>query len=60
MNNIIEFKQKEHYDKKNELVPIEEWDGDCWKTMFNTLSEMIPEQDPWETFANFIKATLMK
>ena len=59
MNNIIEFKQKENYDKKNELIPMEEWDGDCWKTMFNTLAEMIPEQDPWETFANFIKGTLI-
>lgn len=60
MNNIIEFKQKENFDNKDKLVPMEEWDGECWKTMFNTLAEMIPEQDPWETFANFIKTTLIK
>ena len=44
----------------DKLVPMEEWDGKCWKTMFDTLAKMIPEQDPWETFANFIKETLMK
>lgn len=54
MGKVIDFR------KKDELVPMEEWDGECWKTMFDTLAEMILEQDPWETFANFIKATLMK
>ena len=54
MGKVINFR------KQDELVPMEEWDGECWKTMFDTLAEIIPEQDPWETFANFIKATLMK
>jgi hypothetical protein len=58
MSNIINFTAKQE-KQKDELVPIEEWDGECWKTMFNTLAEMIPEQDPWEVFANFIKETLV-
>lgn len=55
MAKIIEFKQR----NEEAMVPMEEWDGECWKTMFNVLAEMMPEQDPWETFANFIKITLM-
>lgn len=58
MSNITNFTAKQE-KQKDELVPIEEWDGECWKTMFNTLAEMIPEQDPWEVFANFIKKTLV-
>ena len=56
MEKIIDFKKQKG---NNDMIPMEEWDGECWKTMFNTLAEMIPEQDPWETFANFIKATLI-
>ena len=44
----------------NEMIPMEEWNGECWKTMFDTLAEMCPEQDPWETFANFIKEIFIK
>jgi hypothetical protein len=58
MSNIINFTAKQE-KQKDGLVPIEEWDGECWKTMFNTLAEMIPEQDPWESFANFIRATII-
>ena len=43
----------------DELIPMEEWNGECWKTMFNVLAEMVPDKDPWETLANFIKITLM-
>ena len=57
MEKIIDFKKQEN---NNDMIPMEEWDGECWKTMFDTLAEMIPDQDPWETFANFIKETLMK
>lgn len=44
----------------DELIPMEEWDGECWRTMFNTLAEMVPDKDPWDTFAMFIKKTLKK
>ena len=53
MGKVIDFKPKD------ELVPIEEWDGDCWKTMFDTLAQMTPEKDPWDTFASFIKQALI-
>ena len=52
MAQIIDFK------KKDELIPIDEWDGECWKTMFDTLAELLPDQDPWETLANFIKVAI--
>lgn len=55
MNNIVEFKRK-----NDELTPIEEWDGECWKTMFNVLAEMLPDNDPWDNLAMFIKQTLIK
>lgn len=55
MNNIIEFKRE-----NDELTPIEEWDGECWKTMFDVLAEMLPDNDPWDNLAMFIKQTLIK
>lgn len=60
MNNVISFMEyKEKYNKNNELIPMEEWDGEDWKTMFNALAEMLPDNNPWDTFAMFIKETLM-
>ena len=55
MNNIVEFKRE-----NDELTPIEEWDGECWKTMFDVLAEMLPNNDPWDNLAMFIKQTLIK
>lgn len=55
MNNIVEFKRE-----NDELTPIEEWDGECWKTMFDVLAEMLPDNDPWDNLAMFIKQTLIK
>ena len=62
MSKIINFtEQKEKLTtKQNEIVPIEEWDGECWKTMFDTLTEMLPDNDPWDNLAMFIKETLIK
>jgi len=54
MNKVIDFR------KQDELISVEEWNGECWKTMFDTLAEMIPEQDPWETFSMFIKEIFIK
>lgn len=44
----------------DEMVPMEEWDGECWKTMFDTLAELLPDVNPWDSLAAFIKKTLMK
>lgn len=55
MNNIVEFKRE-----NDELTPIEEWDGECWKTMFDVLAEMLPDNNPWDNLAMFIKQTLIK
>lgn len=55
MSEIINFE-----NKKDELVPMEEWDGSCWKTMFDKLAELAPDADPWDLLAAFIKMTLMK
>ena len=55
MNNIVEFKRE-----NDELTLIEEWDGECWKTMFDVLAEMLPDNDPWDNLAMFIKQTLIK
>lgn len=61
MTKIINFiEEKEKIDSKGEMVPIEEWDGDCWKTMFDTLAEMFPDKDPWDNLANFIKSVFIK
>ena len=48
------------FDEKNkrDMVPMEEWDGECWRTIFNTLSAMEPDGDPWDVFARFMKAVL--
>ena len=62
MDNIINIEESKKYqDKKyGDLIPMEEWDGKCWKEMFDSLAEMVPDNDPWDTFAMFIKGTLMK
>jgi hypothetical protein len=56
MSKIVTFNPQE----EDELVPIELWDGECWKTMFETLHEMAPNSDPWDLLAQFIKLTLIK
>lgn len=55
MENIINFTP----NNNDELVPMEQWDGACWKTMFDTLAELAPQADPWDLLAAFIKKTLM-
>ena len=57
MANIISFKPNA---AEEDLVPMEEWDGECWKTAFNELAKLAPEHDPWDVLAQFIKLTLMK
>lgn len=43
---------------KSILVPVDKWDGECWRTMFETLSKLVQECDPWETFARFMQEVL--
>ena len=57
MDKIINFDPNAERD---ELVPMDEWDGECWKTMFDWLKENVPQADPWDSLAAFIKLTLMK
>lgn len=55
MSNVINLFEEKN---KRDLVPMEEWDGECWRTIFNTLSTMQPEDDPWDVFARFMQAVL--
>lgn len=55
MSNIINFNPKE-----DELVPMDEWNGECWKTLFDWFKENVPQTDPWDSLAAFIKLSLMK
>lgn len=48
------------YDVNDELIPMDEWNGSCWKTLFDWFSENVPEENPWDCLAAFIKLTLMK
>ena len=47
-------------EQPDEMLPMEQWDGSAWKAMFDFLAQTIPEQDPWDSLAAFIKATLMR
>lgn len=44
---------------KDDLLPMEKWDGGCWKAMFDWFAEVVPEVDPWDSLAAFIKHALM-
>lgn len=55
MGKMINLKDEKN---KRDMVPVEQWDGECWHTMFNTLSTMQPEEDPWDVFAEFMQAIL--
>ena len=59
MGKVIQFQTAEAQEEASDMVPIEEWDGDCWKTMFNTLAESFPENDPWDNLAMFIKGVFV-
>ena len=43
---------------KRDMVPMEEWDGECWRSIFRTLNSMEPDDDPWNVFARFMQAVL--
>lgn len=61
MAEIIDFKSKMD-EKKTDFVPVEEWDGECWKAVweqFITPNAESSGADPWDVFANFIHNILM-
>lgn len=47
-------------EPEEEMVPMDEWDGKCWKAMFDFLAKVAPGVDPWDALAAFIKLSLMK
>lgn len=55
MGKLYDLFEEKH---KRDMVPMEEWDGECWRTVFETLSTMQPESDPWDVFAGFMQAVL--
>lgn len=61
MKNITDWIWKDDFEgNKDDLLPMEEWDGSCWKTIFDALAKLAPDADPWDSLAAFIKLTLMK
>ena len=55
MAKIIEFENAEEH--KDEMVPVDQWDGECWKTFFDQFCIEAAEQhgvSPWDILANFI------
>lgn len=59
MAKIEEFENFEEIEaKKDEMVPVDQWDGECWKTFFDQFCVEAGELhgvSPWDILANFIK-----
>ena len=56
MAKILELKNPEEHE--DEIVPVDQWNGECWKTFFDQFCVPAGEQhgvSPWEYLANFIK-----
>ena len=55
MENILELIDKEDCE---DMVPVDQWNGECWKTFFDEFCVPGAEQygcDPWDVLAGFIK-----
>lgn len=59
MGNIIEFKRSEA-DIRAAQIPLEEWDGECWKALFDFFVANDPTHKPWDCLAEFIKVSLIE
>ena len=49
------FKNAEEH--KDEMVPVDQWDGECWKTFFDQFCIEAAELhgvSPWDILADFI------
>lgn len=57
MAKILEFKTPEEH--KDEMIPVDQWDGECWKTFFDQFCVPFAEKHhgvtPWDVLADFIK-----
>ena len=45
-------------NKQEDMIPVEEWDGDCWKAFFEGFCVPNAEKNgcnPWDYLANFVK-----
>ena len=53
MNFLVKKYNEEH---PSDPIPAEMWNGDCYKTIFNEMSDYAKEidADPWDVFALFI------
>lgn len=54
MAKIIELNDA----KEDEMIPVDEWNGECWKTFFDNFCVPAAEEhhfDAWEVLADFIK-----
>ena len=48
-------------EHQNNAIPMEKWDGECWKTFFETVcTEAAEDTDysPWDMFAITMKALI--
>lgn len=58
MAKVIEFKEKKDAD---EMIPLEEWDGECWQLFFTQYCVPNARQSgksPWDILAGFLQALL--
>lgn len=56
MAKILEFKKEE-----DEMIPVDEWDGECWKTFFEQVCIPFAKEsgtNEWEYLANFMRNLL--
>lgn len=59
MAQIIEGKF-EHTVEEEAMVPMEEWDGSCWRALFEGFFVAnFGEEKAWDMLAEFIRKTLM-
>lgn len=54
MAEILELKKE---PKVAEMIPLDKWDGECWKTFYNEFCIEAAKNmgvDPWDVLADFI------
>ena len=61
---MLEFATKEEMlecinkEGHEDMVPVDQWDGECWKTFFDEFCVPGAKQygvNPWDVLASFIK-----
>ena len=58
MAKILEMKDT---NKEDEMIPVDQWDGECWKTFFDQFCKPYAEEhkcSEWDVLANFISVLL--